>query len=97
LLRAGDLHLVVGHQTLLLGVVALGLAQRVSLGGEQTFDAGEVVLRRRELHGDRLERIFEFLNLCVVSLQILESLKLIAQFRFLLGVSLRVFRISPRP
>src|SRR5262245_17644657 len=94
-LGAGDLHLVVGHQALLLGVVAFGLAERLAFAAQQSFDSRKVVLRRRELHRYRAKRAFEFLNLCVVSLQFLESRKLVAQFRFLRGVSLHVFRKSP--
>ena len=49
------------------------------------------------VHGGTAKRAFQFLNLGVVSLQLLESLKLVAQFRFLRGVSSRVPCISSRP
>src|SRR6266511_3501212 len=84
-LGAGDQHLVVGHQVLLLAVVTLGLDERRALGRQQPLDTRQVVLRRRELDRNRAERVFQFLNLCVVSLEIFEALKLVAQSHFLPG------------
>src|SRR5450432_757584 len=88
-LRAGHLHLVVRDEALLLGVVALGLLEGRALRGEQRLDARQVRLGRRELRGYGLERLFQFLNLGVVSLKLLELLKLIAQSRILRVLQVR--------
>src|SRR5206468_745285 len=70
-------------EPLLLGVVALGLLERRALRREQRLDPHQIHLCRRELRGDGFERLFQFLNLGVVSLKLFELLKLIAQSRVL--------------
>src|SRR6185436_13264501 len=90
-LGARDLDLVVRDEALLLGVIALRLLERAALRGEQRLDPREVRLGGRELRGDGLERLFQFLNLGVVILKLLELLKLIAQGRFL-----HLLQVRPR-
>jgi len=55
----------------------------LALATEQPFDAREIALGRGELERDRLQGALELLNLRIVSLQLFEVLKLIAQNQLL--------------
>src|SRR5207237_7438983 len=82
-LGAADFGLVGVELPLLLTVIALGLSELRPLRLQHGLDPSEIRLGRRQLRRNRLLGVLELLDLGVVLLQILETLKLIAQLRFL--------------